>query len=144
METTKEVLNQVLVKIFNKIIFNEENYLLKEVGSKITINGVHILQAIEEAGEQPSMKNIAETLNITAGTLSVGLKRLIEGGYVTKTQSAADKRIYLLALTPTGKKVCKIHSKYHQELIDTITRNLSTKEEAALVDLISKVKYFVS
>lgn len=144
MDTTKEILNQVLIKMFNKILFNEESYLAKELGSKITINGVHILQAIEEAGDQPNMKNIAETLNITAGTLSVGLKRLIDGGYVTKTQSNLDKRIYLLSLTPAGKKVCKTHSKYHQEIIDTITRNLSIKEEAALVDLISKVKYLVS
>ncbi len=144
MDTTKEMLNQTLVKIFNQILFNEEEYLKKNLTSNITVRSVHILEAINTAAEngEPGSKKVASILGITPGTLSVALKKLINQGYVTKKQSKTDKRIYNIALTPSGKNVCKVHAEYHQAMIDIVTRNLSAKEEAALVDLLSKIKYF--
>ncbi len=144
MQFTKEMLNEILVKIFNQILFNEERYLSKNLEDKITLRSVHILEAISEleADNLSSMGNIAEKLNITAGTLTTLLKKLENDDFIVRKQSTTDKRKYFINLTNKGKKVVKIHDKYHAKMIDTVTNNLSIKEESDLVDLLSKIKYY--
>lgn len=144
MQFTKEMLNEILVKIFNQILFNEERYLSKNLEDKITLRSVHILEAISEleADKLSSMGNIAEKLNITAGTLTTLLKKLENDDFIVRKQSTTDKRKYFINLTNKGKKVVKIHDKYHAKMIDTVTNNLSIKEESDLVDLLSKIKYY--
>lgn len=144
MGITKEMLNQVLVKIFNTILFNEETYVKEHLGDKITLRNMHVLDAVYVANEEgnSSMSNISNKLGITAGTLTIALKRLEKDGYITKTQSTKDKRVYNIKLTSEGVKILKVHSSYHKKMIDTITSNLSIKEEANLIDLLSKIKYY--
>lgn len=146
MEATKEILNDALVKIFNQILFSEEKYLHSHTTGGVTLRGVHILEAISTLQKQgdASMGNIAEKLNITAGTLTTLLKNLEKQGYITKKQSATDKRKYYISLTAEAKKVLKVHDQYHKKMIDTITINLSNKETASLVDLLGKIKYYFS
>lgn len=98
------MLNEVLVKIFNTILFNEELYLKKNIKKNITVNGVHILEAVKNLGDNSTMSKIAESLNITVSTLSINIKKLINQEYLTKKQSLIDKRIYLLKLTSKAKK----------------------------------------
>lgn len=144
MQQTREMLNQFLVKIFNKIMFNEEAWINAKLGSKITIRNVHILEAINTAISEnnSSMGNIANKLCITAGTLTVALKKLETQGYIKRKQNKEDKRVYNISLTSAAKKVLALHDQYHNNLIDTVTSNLSIKEEANLVDLLSKIKYY--
>lgn len=146
MDYTKKMLNEVLVKIFNTIMFNEEAYLKDNLNQDITIRGVHTLEAIDEANKEndASMGNIASHLMVTAGSLTVLIKKLEVKGYITRTQSKQDKRSFNITLTKKGEKVLNIHTKYHQEMIDMITRNLSKKEEENLIDLLSKIKYYFS
>ena len=144
MENTKEMLNDILVKIFNQIMFNEETSLQQKIGNKITIRNVHIIEAIYNAEKQnqANISNIAKNLNITTGTLTVALNKLEKQGYIIKKQSATDKRVFYVALTNAGKKINNAHIQYHKEMIDLIISNLSTKEAANLIDLLSKLKYY--
>lgn len=146
MDATKEILSDALVKIFNQILFNEERYLHSHIPSNVTLRGVHVLEAINDLTKQgdASMGNIADKLNITAGTLTTLLKNLEKQGYTTKKQSSSDKRKYYITLTPAAKKVLKVHENYHKNMVDIITSNLSTKEAASLVDLLGKIKYYFS
>lgn len=144
MEQTKEMLNDVLVKIFNQIMFSEEANLQEKTNGKITIRNMHILEAIANAEQEnkANITSIAKTLNITTGTLTVALNKLEKQGYIIKKQSDKDKRIFYVALTKEGKRINKIHNDYHKDMVNFIVNNLSTKEEANLVDLLSKVKYY--
>jgi DNA-binding MarR family transcriptional regulator len=146
MDSTREVLNQFLTKSFNQILFSEEEYLSQKLGTKITLKAVHTLEAVREAEKEnnTTVSAISSKLSTTAGTLSVALKRLEKDGYILRTQNTTDKRIFFITLTPAGKKVLKVHDEYHKKMVDTIAGNLSKKEEADLVDLLSKIKYFFS
>lgn len=144
MEQAKEMLNDVLVKIFNQIMFSEEATLQEKTNGKITIRNIHILEAIANAEleNKTNITSIAKTLNITTGTLTVALNKLQKQGYIIKKQSDKDKRIFYVALTKEGKRINKIHADYHKDMVNFIVNNLSTKEEANLIDLLSKVKYY--
>lgn len=144
MEQTKEMLSDVLVKIFNQILFSEEAALLAKTDGKLTLRSIHIIEAIASAEQEnkANISSIAKSLNITTGTLTVALNKLEKQGYITRTQSKLDKRVFFITLTKEGKKINKIHNDYHKEMINFIVNNLSIKEEADLVDLLSKLKYY--
>ncbi len=144
MDFTKEILNEILVKLFNAVLFNEEDFIKSNLNEKITLRGVHAIEAIDKANKNKdaSMKNIASILGVTAGTLTTLLKKLETKGYITKKQSKEDKRKYFIQITRKGEKVLNVHKEYHENMIDMITRNLSPKEINQLIDLMSKVKYY--
>ena len=144
MEQTKEMLNDILVKIFNQIMFSEEATLQEKSKGKITIRNIHILEAIAGAEQEnkTNITSIAKALNITTGTLTVALNKLEKQGYIVRKQSVHDKRVFYITLSKEGKRINKIHTDYHKEMVNFIVKNLSTKEEANLVDLLSKVKYY--
>lgn len=142
MEYSKELLNDVLVQLFNQILFNEEYYLKKRVPANLTLNNIHVLEAVDSFKNYCSMSELANKLNITSSTLSTNIKKLIKEKYLIKLQSNQDKRVYYIKLTAKGKKIVKIHDEYHKQMVDIIIANLGNKETANLIDLLSKIKYF--
>ncbi len=145
MDFTKQMLNEILVKLFNAVLFSEEDFLKKNINEKITLKSVHVLEAIKKAegkDNNVSMSQIASVLGITAGTLTTMIKKLEDKGYIVKRHSKDDKRKTFVVLTKKAEKVIDVHNSYHENMIDMITRNLSPKEEQSLVDLLSKIKYF--
>lgn len=90
------------------------------------------------------MSELAGKLRVTVSTLSTNIKKLIDNNYLLKRQSKADKRVFYVKLTQKGNKILKIHEEYHKKMIDLIATNLSNKETADLIDLLSKIKYFFS
>ena len=128
----------------NAVLFNEEDFIKSNLNEKITLRGVHAIEAIDKANKNKdaSMKNIASILGVTAGTLTTLLKKLETKGYITKKQSKEDKRKYFIQITRKGEKVLNVHKEYHENMIDMITRNLSPKEINQLIDLMSKVNYY--
>lgn len=143
--TTKKVLNEVLVKLFNKILFNEEKALLKLVNKDISIHDIHILEAIAlgEEKNDVSANAIAKSLNITPGTLTTAIKKLEKKGYVTRNQDELDKRKVNLMLTKKGETVNKKHEVFHKEMVEEIVKDLSINDEIILLEMLQKtLKYF--
>lgn len=134
-----EVVNNVLVNLFNKILFNEEIILKKRVGADLSIKDIHILQAINDNKDYPTSSNVAKTLNITLGTLTIAINKLVQKGYVIRQRDSEDKRKVQLALTSKGTKVNNIHQDFHRKMVDEILNELNLKEQDILVLVIKKI-----
>lgn len=70
----------------------------------ITSSQFDILQKLFFKGEM-RLTDLSEELGITKGTASGIVKRLVDYGYVRKTKSQVDKRVYNLSITDEGKEV---------------------------------------
>ncbi len=144
MDSSKEILNDALVGLFNQVLLKEESYMKSKMTSSLTLNNVHILEAVNSFENCCTMSELAGKLRVTVSTLSTNIKKLIDNNYLLKRQSKADKRVFYVKLTQKGNKILKIHEEYHKKMIDLIATNLSNKETADLIDLLSKIKYFFS
>lgn len=145
VDNTRKVLNEVLVKLFNKILFNEEKNLLKLVNNDISIHDIHILEAISlgEQKENVSANAIAKSLNITPGTLTTAIKKLEKKGYVLRNQDEIDKRKVNLVLTKKGETVNIKHETFHKEMVKEMVKDLSISDEIVLLAMLEKtLKYF--
>lgn len=132
MNNTKHTLNELLVKIFNYILYIEEK-ILKQNGIKLSMNEVHILEMIQKS-EDTSMSFLAKKLMVTQGTFTTNANRLIRKGYVRKYPDDKDKRITRLELEDVANSILKIHEEFHENMIDKVIRDLDLEND----DLLNK------
>ncbi len=141
MESPKKVINELLVEVFNHIL-SIEGQTLKRRGVKLSMNEVHVLEAIRETNV-PTMTNIAKKLRITVGTLTTSINRLVEKGFAKRHREKLDRRKVVISLTNSAFNVLKIHDEFHDEMIDAVFADMNLKEDAVLLQSLENLSdYF--
>ncbi len=140
MESPKKVINELLVEVFNHIL-SIEGQTLRQRGVKLSMNEVHVLEAIQKT-MKPSMTNIARRLRITVGTLTTSVNRLVEKGYATRYREEEDKRKVLVSLTNNAIKVLKIHEQFHNEMLDAVFADMNLEEDELLLQSLENISEF--
>lgn len=141
MSRLRDSLNDLLVNIFNHIT-TLEGVTLKKMGIKVSMNEVHIIEAIYNS-EIPTMTNVASTLLITAGSLTTAVDKLVQKGYVIRYQEENDRRKVLLKLTSKGEDVIRIHEVFHEEMIENTIKDMHLDEDSDLIPILENLsEYF--
>ena len=70
----------------------------------LTLSQLQYIDAIH-ALEGPTITDIAKHLGVTKASVTAGINRLAGLGYVEKTQSSADRRVFHVRLTPTAQQL---------------------------------------
>lgn len=135
----EEVLNNFFVDTFNNILQAEEKALLNGLDNNLSITEFHVIEKvyIKQKENQNSMKEIASSLNITQGSLTVSLNVLEKKGYVQKIKDNEDKRITLVFLTQKGEEINQKHMDFHKKMIDAIIKDMNENE---LVNFIKSIE----
>jgi DNA-binding MarR family transcriptional regulator len=117
-----------------------------DVGSgmaRLTINQFRYIDAIAALGE-PTITGIAERLNITKASVTAGVNKLVRLGYVTKTQSSQDRRVFHVSLTGEGGRLIQAKSlaleKYSRFIEAALTPDEAAQFEATLAKLVQVFK----
>lgn len=131
-QENRQLLNELLVELFNHILLLEERNLKNNGLNGVSINEVHIIEAIAKV-ESPSMSEVANRLMVTPGTLSTSVNRLIQKGFVTNARSIEDRRVVLLSLTDKGKEVFRIHEEFHKNMINRMLDTTDFNENEVLI-----------
>lgn len=127
---TRHTLNELLVGLFNYILYIEANNL-KSKGVELSINEVHILESIEKASSN-TMTHLARRMMVTSGTLTTNISRLEKKGYVERYRDENDRRIVRIRLTPKADSVMKIHDEFHARLIDKAVKDMHLDDNEVL------------
>ena len=96
-----EVFHDVLVNLFQEIMDIEEKALITSEFKDISVNDMHILEAIG-VNSARNMSSVAKTLSVTVGTLTIAINSLVKKGYVNRVRSEEDRRVVLISLTKKG------------------------------------------
>lgn len=136
-----EHLNSLLVTLFNDILNIEEKALITEEYSDITVNDMHIIEAIG-VKEQRTMTEISGSLGVTMGTLTVGINGLVKKGYVVRARGEKDRRVVYASLTDKGVKAFIHHMRFHKSMIDNIMEDLNEDEAAVLIKTFDRLEKF--
>jgi DNA-binding MarR family transcriptional regulator len=140
METPKQIINELLVEVFNHILSIEAEYL-RNNNVLLSMNEVHVLEAISKTSE-PTMSNLAKRLRITVGTLTIAINRLVEKGYVTRYRLSDDKRKVYVSLTHKAGEILDIHNKFHEEMIEETIRDLNLEQDDLLLTALKNLKEY--
>ncbi len=137
----KQVINELLVDIFNDILKLEHKTIEGLAGNALTMSEMHILEAI---GNNPNaqMSDIARKLRITLPTLTVSVQRLEDKGFITRQRHGSDRRKVTAELTETGRMAYDHHAQYHEQMMEALFSKLDLDKMPVLMDSMSMLRDF--
>ena len=139
-----EVFHDVLVNLFQEIMDIEEKALITSEFKDISVNDMHILEAIG-VNSARNMSSVAKTLSVTVGTLTIAINSLVKKGYVNRVRSEEDRRVVLISLTKKGENANTHHMKFHDGMIQALMKDLDEEQQKILVkSLLNLRKFFDS
>lgn len=141
MQKTRKILNQLLVETFNDILQIEEQTLKNGPICDLSITEVHTIEAIGMY-EKRTMSEVAKELDITVGTLTTAVNKLVKKGYVSRERTEEDRRVVLVYATKKGKLAYRLHEKFHREMINASIEGLDEEEEKILISSLEKLNMF--
>ena len=140
MEKTRTTLNELLVGLFNYILYIEERNL-KSCGVKLTMNEVHVLENVQKTKDN-SMSYLARRLMITQGTLTTNIKKLVKKGYLETYKDDEDKRVVRVKLLEPSLEVLRIHEEFHKNMIDKTIGDMGLDENEILNESLHNIMLY--
>ncbi|MDD6796462.1 MAG: MarR family transcriptional regulator [Clostridiaceae bacterium] len=141
MKKSEQVLNVLLVDLFNDILKIEQKSLTQGNFSDLSLTEVHTLEAIG-LYDSKTMSEVASKLEITVGTLTTAINKLIKKGYVERKRIEEDRRVVMVQLTKKGKLVYRVHEKFHSDMIKSTIDCMSEEEEKVLISSLEKLNIY--
>lgn len=144
MKKTYKILNQILVDLFHDILKTEEKCLINSPHKNISINEIHVIEAVckgEEQGDNFAAK-IASSLKITPGSLSVSVALLEKKGYLIRKKDPLDKRAVRIYSTEKGREVNSLHETFHEEMVRNAIHSLNEEEVPILESALENIRNF--
>ena len=138
----EELLNDLLVMLFNEVLDMENRALITGTFKEISINDMHIIDAIG-VQESKNMSTVAKAVSVTVGTLTTAVNNLVKKGYVSRVRSPEDKRVALLSLTEKGIAAYQKHAAFHRRMVETVMDGFEGEEMEVLTRALGKLRgYF--
>lgn len=131
-------INKILVEIYDDVTHIEEYTIKNGAFSDLSITEIHTIEAVGLYGSR-TMSEIASRLEITMGTLTTAIDKLIKKAYVERSRSQIDRRIVNVSLTNKGKLAYRIHEKFHMDMVKEIMNDFTDEEEEALLTALHKL-----
>jgi DNA-binding MarR family transcriptional regulator len=128
-------LAQDIVEFYEKLSSWEHEVVR---GSDLTPSQMH---AIEIVGHEKSlrMKELAEKLGVTTGTLTVTVDKLAKKALIERKPHETDRRSYRIVLTDAGNKYFAQHHELHLKLTKEMVSILTTEELKTFEFVLKKI-----
>ena len=130
-----EKLSNQLVEFYDKIS-SWEHSVVK--GSGLSPSQMHTIEVIGYH-RNLRMKELAERLGVTTGTLTVGIDKLEKLELVIRRPHETDRRSYFVVLTAKGEKIFEEHHRFHENFTSEIVSELSNSEVTTFSNLLAKI-----
>jgi DNA-binding MarR family transcriptional regulator len=136
MSDNKQIeLSQTLIELYDKISSWEQAVVRK---SDLSPAQMHTLEIIGHYGKL-RMKDLAEKMGITTGTLTVMIDRLEKEGLVVRERHPTDRRSYVIILTDKGNELYAEHHQMHCLLTADLIASFNDDEIDTLTDYLKRL-----
>src|SRR5580700_2508971 len=109
---------------------------IEETGLGLSDFGV--LEVLLHKGPLP-VNMIGPIVDLTPGSISIAVERLVAKGLVSRVESAEDRRVRIVALTPRGKDLITAAFRKHSGQMKRVFSELSAEELRALEAALKKL-----
>src|SRR5258708_38327181 len=109
---------------------------IEETGLGLSDFGV--LEVLLHKGPLP-VNTIGPIVDLTPGSISIAVDRLFAKGLVSRVESAEDRRVRIVALTPSGKNLIASAFRMHSGQMKRVFSELSPEELRGLERALKKV-----
>jgi len=136
-----DTVNDILVNLFREILVVEENTIITGEFKNITVNDMHIIEAVGLEGR--NMSAIAKALGITVGSLTTSMNGLVKKEYVIRERSEEDRRVVMIRLSEKGERAYFAHKKFHDEMTEAVIASIAKEDIPTLTNVLQGlIKFF--
>lgn len=128
-------LSHLIVEFYEKLS-SWEHCVVR--GKGLTLPQMHTIEILGAHGPM-RMKELAEKMGVTTGTLTVQVDRLETRGLARRVPHQRDRRSWLVELTGKGVDYFKEHDGLHERLTAEITAALTDEERTTLFTALEKM-----
>lgn len=136
-----DIVNDILVNLFAEILDLEAEAILKGEFKNISVNDMHIINAIEP-GEGKNMSAIAKLRGVTIGSLSTSMNSLVKKGFVIRERSEEDRRVVIIKLTEKGERAYAAHKHFHDKMTEAALASLKEEEVPKVMKVLKGLAVF--
>ncbi len=134
-----------ITKVLHKITHDTALYELNRLyshdkKSSLSYHDTLYLNIIEAHPNEYTSSQIADILKITRPSVTEKINQLCKKGYILRTQSKTDKRIFYLSINPNSPKDYETSASYEEE----IEYNILTKFGQEKVDTFCEIVEYLS
>lgn len=127
-----ETLSNQLIELYDKIS-SWEHSIVKDSG--LSPAQMHTIEVIGHK-KNLRMKELAEKLGVTTGTLTIAVDKLEKLNLVARKPHDTDRRSYFVILTDKGEKMFEEHHRFHKDFTSEISTELDIEEIETLSRLL--------
>ena len=109
---------------------------IEETGLGLSDFGV--LEALLHKGPLP-VNTIGPIVDLTPGSISIAVERLVAKGLVSRVESTEDRRVRIVTLTPRGKDLIAAAFRKHSGQMKIVFSELSPEELRGLEAALKKI-----
>lgn len=128
-------LSHLIVEFYEKLS-SWEHCVVR--GKGLTLPQMHTIEILGARGPM-RMKELAEKMGVTTGTLTVQVDRLETRGLARRVPHQRDRRSWMVELTDKGAAYFEEHDSLHERLTNEITAALSDEERIMVASALEKM-----
>ena len=106
-------------------------------GTGLGLSDFGVLEALLHKGPLP-VNTIGPIVDLTPGSISIGVDRPFVKGLVSRVESTEDRRVRIIALTPRGKDLIVPAFRKHSAQMKKVFAELSPEELRVLEEALKK------
>lgn len=129
-------LRSSLNRLYYDMTIHDIRFINRSLSGNLSYNSVMYLDVIDFQ-ENCTVSSLAETLRISKPAVTKKVNELIQLGYVVKTQSGKDKRVYYLCVSDELKKNSEFYERPFERAIRRIEERYDRKQLAILCDVLN-------
>ena len=107
-------------------------------GTGLGLSDFGVLELLLHKGPMP-VNTIGPIVDLTPGSISIAVDRLVAKGLVTRVESPEDRRVRIVALTPRGNNLIASILRKHSGQMKRVFSELSPQELRGLEGMLKKV-----
>lgn len=130
-----EDLTEELMQFYDHLASWEQSTIR---ASDLAVSEAHAIEALGHYGPM-NMKQLAQKLGVTTGTVTVTVDRLERKGYGQREVDQEDRRVNWIRLTEKGRAEYEEHHACHRALTQHIAAVLTPEEAGQLLCLLRKL-----
>lgn len=142
MDAFAEELNILLTEAYHSILRIEEQMIRSAGKLDLTINEIHLIEAVARREGGQTISALSEELDISLPSVTVAINKLLGKGYVLKNRSKSDGRVVYVTLTHLGEKINLAHRYFHKKMVLAVAKELTDEEKAAMAKGIRRLNAF--
>lgn len=128
-------LNHAIIEFYEKLS-SWEHAVVRDKG--FSLSQVHTIELLGAHGAM-RMKELADKIGVTTGTLTVQIDKMVEAQWVARRPHESDRRSILVELTQAGQALFLEHDALHLQLTTELTANMHHDERVLLLSLLNRM-----